>query len=169
MHPGGRGAHEQGPEHLAAGGSYPGEKGRGLPHPRGAMTGERIAEWMRGDLFPLLRGVFPDKPVVTVMDNAQCRGVAVQTCIGERLQAPQGGALQPRTNPIEGVFSQVKSFVSRRTPVNGEELVTQIREGVASVTEENTWNYLKARWGVMKLILRGFQLGSDHVFAFVEE
>ena len=43
---------------------------------KGAMTGERIVEWMQGDLFP-------GRTVVVVMDNAQCHGVAVQACITE--------------------------------------------------------------------------------------
>ena len=62
----------------------------------------------------------------------------------------------------------MKSFVSRRTPADGTQLMSQIEEGVKSVTPEQTINYLKAHWGTMNDILRGIQPGSDHVVAFVE-
>ena len=75
----------------------------------------------------------------------------------------------PQTNPIERVFSQVKAYVSRRTHANGEQLIAQIEEGISSITEQNTWNYIRAHLSVLKLILRGYQLGSDHVFAYIEE
>ena len=136
---------------------------------RGAMTGERIVEWMQSDLFPYLRRVFPGRTAVMVMDNAQCHGVAVQRCITENnFRFLKTVPYSPQTNPIERVFSQVKSFVSRRTPADGTQLMSQIEEGVKSVTPEQTINYLKAHWGTMNDILRGIQPGSDHVVAFVE-
>ena len=130
---------------------------------KGAMTGERIVEWMQGDLFP-------GRTVVVVMDNAQCYGVAVQACITEsNFRSIKTILHSPQTNPIERVFSQVKSFVSRRTPADRAQLMAQIKEGVESVSPEQTNNYSKAHWGVMRLISRGILPGSDHVIAFVED
>ena len=104
------------------------------------------------------------------MDNARCHGAAVQECIVRNgYRYLKTVPYSPQTNPIERVFSQVKSFVSRRVPSDGNQLIEQIKSGVESVTEDNTWNYLKAHWSVMKLIQRGFLLGSDHVINFIGE
>ena len=133
------------------------------------MTGERIVEWMQSNLFPHLRIIFPGKTVVIIMDNAKCHSVIVQTCITENnYRFLKTVPYSPQTNPIERVFSQVKSFVARRTPADGIQLMAQIEEGVKSVSPEQTINYLKAHWGVLSDILRGIQPGSDHVVAFIE-
>ena len=137
---------------------------------RGSITSELIVEWMETNLFPLIRKVFERAPVVIVMDNARCHGAAVQECIVRNgYRYLKTVPYSPQTNPIERVFSQVKSFVSRRVPSDGNQLIEQIKSGVESVTEDNTWKYLKAHWSVMKLIQRGFLLGSDHVINFIEE
>lgn len=63
----------------------------------------------------------------------------------------------------------MKSFVPRRTLADCAQLMAQIKEGVESVSPEQTNNYSKAHWGVMRLISRGILPGSDHVIAFVED
>lgn len=147
----------------------PGRKIESYSIQRGAMTGERIVEWMQSNLFPHLRIIFPGKTVVIIMDNAKCHSVIVQTCITENnYRFLKTVPYSPQTNPIERVFSQVKSFVARRTPADGIQLMAQIEEGVKSVSPEQTINYLKAHWGVLSDILRGIQPGSDHVVAFIE-
>ena len=103
------------------------------------------------------------------MDNARCHGIAVQEYIVRNgYRYLKTVPYSPQTNPIERVFSQVKSFVPRKVPSDGNQLIEQIERGVKSVTEDNTWNYLKAHWSVMKLIQRGFLLGSDRVINFIE-
>ena len=126
--------------------------------------------WVDADQFvPMPWKGFPGDAVVTIVDNAQCRGVAVQTCITENnFRFPKTVPYGPQTNPVERVFGQVRSYVARRTPADGARLLSQIEEGVKSVSPEQTSNYLKAHWGVIRLILRGIQPGSDHVVAFVE-
>lgn len=103
------------------------------------------------------------------MDNAQCHGLAVQECIVRNgYRYLKTVPYSPQTNPIERMFSQVKSFVSGRTKANGTQLMAQIREGVGSVTPDHTTNYLRAHLSVLELIQSGFLLGSDHVFKLVE-
>ena len=136
---------------------------------RGPITSEDIVTWMNNDLFPLCEREFAGQPVVIVMDNAQCHGLAVQQSITEHgYRFLKTVPYSPQTNPIERMFSQVKSFVSRRTKENGSQLIAQIQEGIRSVTSENTTNYLRAHLSVLELIQRGFLLGSDHVFKLAE-
>ena len=104
------------------------------------------------------------------MDNAQCHGLAVQTCIVEEgYRYLKTIPYSPQTNLIERMFSQVKSHVSRRTRANGNELIAQIEEGIRGVTEEHSSNYFRAHLSVLELVQRGFQLGSDHVFKLIGE
>ena len=136
---------------------------------RGPITSEDIVTWMNNDLFPLCEREFAGQPVAIVMDNAQCHGQAVQQSITEHgYRFLKTVPYSPQTNPIERMFSQVKSFVSRRTKENGSQLIAQIQEGIRSVTSENTTNYLRAHLSVLELIQRGFLLGSDHVFKLAE-
>lgn len=137
---------------------------------RGSTTSELIVEWMETSLLPLIRRAFEGSPVAVAMDNARCHGAAVQECIVRNgYRYLNAVPYSPQASPVEGAFSQVKSLVSRRVPSDGNQLIEQIKRGVESATEDNTWNYLKARWSAMKLAQRGFLLGSDHVINFIEE
>lgn len=108
---------------------------------RGSITSDDIVGWMNNDLFPLCKREFAGQPVVIVMDNAQCHGLAVQQSITEHgYRFLKTVPYSPQTNPIERMFSQVKSFVSRRTKANGNQLISQIQEGIRCVTPENTTN-----------------------------
>lgn len=125
---------------------------------------------MERNLFPYCRREHGNNPVVIVMDNAQCHGSAVEACIARNgYRFLKTIPYSPQTNPIERVFSQIKSHVARRVHVNGDELVEQIKEGIRSVTEDHTINYMRAHLAVIELIQRGFLLGSDHVFSFTNE
>ena len=54
--------------------------------------------------------------MVFVMDNAKCHGNAVEECIATNgYRFLKTVPYSPQMNPIERVFSQVKSYVSRRT------------------------------------------------------
>ena len=137
---------------------------------RGSITSEVIVEWMERNLFPYCRREFGNSPVVIVMDNAQCHGSAVEACIARNgYRFLKTIPYSPQTNPIERVFSQIKSHVARRVRASGDELIEQIKEGIRSVTEEHVTNYMRAHLAVIELIQRDFLLGSDHVFGFMDE
>ena len=147
----------------------PGKRIESYSIQRGAMTGERIVEWMQSNLFPYLRRVFPERTAVIVMDNAQCHGTAVQTCIAQNnFRFLKTVPYSPQTNPIERSFSQIKSYVAKRTHADRSGLKAQIKQGIESVTEQHTTNYLGTHLAILEQIQRGFLLGSDHVFLLRE-
>ena len=136
----------------------------------GAITSETVVEWMESNLFPLCGRTFPLQTVVVVTDNARCHGSLVENCVtrnGFRYlkTIPYG----PQTNPIERASSQIKSFVARGSHADGSELKAQIRQGIESVAEQHTTNYLRAHLSVLEQMQRSFMLGSDHVFSCVDE
>ena len=148
----------------------PGQKIESYVIKDGPITSETVVKWMESSLFPLCRRVFPLQTVVIVMDNAGCHGSLVEGCIVRNgFRYLKTIPYSPQTNPIERVFSQIKAFVARRSHADGSELKSQIKQGIESVTEENTTNYLRAHLSVMEQIQRGFLLGSDHVFNCVDE
>ena len=42
-------------------------------------------------------------------------------------------------------------------------------QGLESITEEQSTNYLRAHLQVLEDVQRGFKLGSDHVFSEINE
>ena len=135
----------------------------------GSITGEIIVEWMESNLFPLCRRVFPLQPVIIVMDNARCHGSLVESCILRNgFRYLKTVPYSPRTNPIERSFSQIKSYVAKRTHADRSGLKAQIKQGIESVTEQHTTNYLGTHLAILEQIQRGFLLGSDHVFLLRE-
>lgn len=89
---------------------------------RGPIASDDIVMWMNNGLFPLCEREFAGRLVVIGMDWL-CR---------TWVWVPEDSALLPQTNPIERMFSQVKSFVSRRTkensPNTGRDWKCYIRE-----------------------------------------
>lgn len=135
----------------------------------GAITGEIIAQWIATSLVPYMRAVFGTRPCVVVMDNAACHGeLATKAITSAGYRYLKTVPYSPQTNPIEKAFSQIKSHVSRRVTEDAASLKAQIIEGIRSVSETNANNYVAAQWDITELILRGFLLGSDHIFKFVE-
>ena len=148
----------------------PGRKVEFYQIKKGSFTSDIIVEWLTRNLIPLCKRVYGTRPVVFVTDNAQCRGNAVEECIvinGYRFLKTV--PYSPQMNPIERIFSQVKSYVSRRTRSDGRELVRQIVQGLESITEEQSTNYLMAHLQVLEDVQRGFKLGSYHIFSEVNE
>lgn len=142
----------------------PGRRAESYHNQRGPIRSGDMVRWPRENLMPHCRRVFGGRPVVVVMDNAQCRGLAVQTCIAEEgYRYLETIPCSPQTNPIERMFSRVKSYASRGTRANGNELIAQIEEGIRNVAEHST-DYLRAHLSVLEPTQRGSQLGSDHVF-----
>ena len=82
---------------------------------RNAITSNDVVNWMTSSLFPECRRIFGSRPVVIVMDNARCHGVDVELCIiNNKFRFLKSIPYSPQMNPIERIFSQIKSFVSRR-------------------------------------------------------
>ena len=135
----------------------------------GSITGEIFANWITNSLVPYLRAVFGSRPCVIVLDNAACHGcLATEAITRSGYRYLKTVPYSPQLNAIERAFSQIKNKVSRRVSENTASLKEQIIEGIKCVTEENTNNYEAVQWHVTELILRGFLIGSDHIFRFVE-
>ena len=116
-----------------------------------------------------MRTTFGSRPCVIVLDNAACHGyLATEAITRSGYRYLKTVPYSPQLNPIEHSFSQIKSKVSRRVAEDATTLKKQIIKGIESVTEANTINYEVAEWEVTELVLRGFLIGSDHIFRFVE-